>query len=370
MFDEKLTLARALAKVTKTAERVRDRIPYRTVDGVFDDWSDTDISWWTNGFWPGLLWLTWRETGDRNLATWAEGVEGRLDQALIEHVGLHHDVGFMWYISSGARYRLIGGESARTRTLHAANVLAGRFNLAGRFLRAWNDDKTGWAIIDCLMNLPLLYWATTETGDPRFRQIAEAHTATVLQHFLYPDGSSRHIVEFDASTGAYLRTHAGQGYSDTSAWSRGCAWALHGLALGAQYTGRADFLAGAEKVAGYFLANLPGDKVPIADFKAPQDRANHKDSSAAACAASGLLLLATLVPERSRQALLTGAKDIVASLAENYADWDGTEALLSHGCASYDNYRPGWEDTSLIYGDYYFLEALTRLNGKPGLFSL
>jgi len=369
MFDESETFDRALAKVTKTAQRVRDTIPYRTVGGKFDDWSQSDPSWWTNGFWPGLLWLTWRETKNPDLALWAEGVENRLDQTLEDYLGLHHDVGFMWQLSSVARYRLRGGETARRRGLHAANLLAGRFNLAGRFLRAWNDDRVGWAIIDCLMNLPLLYWASAETSDPRFRQIAEAHTETVMKNFLFSDGSSKHIVEFDPQTGAYVKNHAGQGYSEASAWSRGAAWALHGLALGARATGRTDFLAAAEKVAGFFLRSLPSDSVPRADFKAPQDEKNHKDSSAAACAAGGLLLLATLVPDAGlRAGFYQGARQIVASLTEHYTDWEGDEALILHGCGAYHNDRPGWEDTSLIYGDYFYLEALARLQGREGLF--
>ena len=370
MFDEKATLEQVLNKVARTAARVQDRIPYRTVNGVFDDWSQTDPSWWTNGFWPGLLWLAWRETKKPDLANWAEGVENRLDQTLEDYHGLHHDVGFMWYISSGARYRLVGGDSAKRRTLHAANLLAGRFNIVGRYIRAWNEDKVGWAIIDCLMNLPLLYWASAETGDPRFRHIAEAHTETAMHHFLYQDGSSKHIVEFDPHNGAYLKNHAGQGYSDNSAWSRGAAWAVHGLALGAFYTGRADFLAASEKVATFFLGNLPEDKVPGADFKAPVGSPNPKDSSAAAIAASGILLLSTLVLDESRKtAFASGAREIVTSLTKNYTNGEGDEALLRHGCVAYNTAdRPGWDDTSLIYGDYFYLEALVRLQGKDGLF--
>jgi unsaturated chondroitin disaccharide hydrolase len=368
MFDEKATLDRVLAKITRTAARVQDRIPYRTVDGRYDDMSERDISWWTNGFWPGLLWLTWRETRNPDLAKWAEGAETRLDRAFDEYFGLHHDVGFMWQLSSVARYKAFGDRNALRRGLKAANLLAGRFNLSGRFIRAWNEDKAGWAIIDCLMNLPILYWASAETGDPRFRQIAEAHTETVQTHFLHPDGSSKHIVEFDPWTGACLRAHGGQGYDEGSAWSRGAAWALHGFSLGARYTGRADFLASAEKVAGFFLSHLPEDRVPFADFKAPAAQNIHKDSSAASCAASGLLLLAGLESEEKRAAAIAGAREILASLTAGYTDWDGGEALLLHGCTAYHATEPEGSDTSLIYGDYFYLEALLRLQGKEGLF--
>jgi unsaturated chondroitin disaccharide hydrolase len=369
-FDEQATLGRALAKVTKTAGRVRDRIPYRSESGRFDDWSERDISWWTNGFWPGLLWLTYRETKNPELARWAEGAEKRMDGAFEDYIGLHHDVGFMWKPSSVARYEITGAQDARVRGLHAASLLAGRFNLAGRFIRAWNDDKVGWAIIDCLMNLPLLYWASEELGDPRFRQIAEAHTETVQRYFLFPDGSSKHIVEFDPASGAYVRNYGGQGYSETSAWSRGCAWALYGLSLGAYYAQRSDFLASAEFVAGFFLSHLPEDGVPFADFKAPAAENAYKDSSAGACAASGLLLLSTLVPPEKADALVVGARKILSGLTESCADWDGDEALLQHGCTAYHENTPGWRDTSLIYGDYFYLEALLRLQGREGLFQL
>jgi unsaturated chondroitin disaccharide hydrolase len=368
MFDEKACLEKALAKVAKTAARVRDTIPYRSVGGAYDDLSRSDIAWWTNGFWPGILWLAYRETKAPELAAWATGAEMRLDEALEGYVGLHHDVGFMWKLSSVARYAITGAEDARRRGLHAASLLAGRFNLAGRFIRAWNDDKVGWAIIDCLMNLPILYWASEESGDPRFRQIAEAHTETAQKHFLYPDGSSKHIVEFDPSSGAYVRNYGGQGYSDDSAWSRGCAWALYGLALGAKYAGRPDFLASAELVAHFFLDHLPADKVPLSDFKAPAAENVHRDSSAGACAASGLVLLSTLVPEARRSAYAEGARAILAGLEATCDAGEGDEALLTHGCTAFHETKPGWRDTSLIYGDYFFLEALLRLRGEDGLF--
>jgi Glycosyl Hydrolase Family 88. len=368
MFDDRAARERALAKLKRTASRVRDGIPYRTVDGRFDELSAKDISWWTNGFWPGLLWLAYRETREAELAAWAEGAEKRLDRALEAYLGLHHDVGFMWKLSSGSRYAITGAEDARTRALHAANLLAGRFNLAGRYIRAWNDDKVGWAIIDCLMNLPILYWASEETDDPRFRQIAEAHTETVLRHFIYPDGSAKHIVEFDPRSGAYVKNYGGQGYSEDSAWSRGCAWALHGLALGARYTGRPDFFAAAELVARFFLSHLPEDGVPLADFKAPAEAALPKDSSAGACAASGLIILSRLAPEDRKAYYLDGARTVLAGLEASCLAAESDEALLAHGCVAVHEAKPELRDTSLIYGDYFYLEALLGLAGKEGLF--
>ena len=217
------------------------------------------------------------------------------------------------------------------------------------------------------MNLPLLYWASEEIRDPRFSQIAVAHTETVMKHFLQADGSSRHIVEFDPVTGAYLRCHAGQGYSADSAWSRGCSWLFHGMALGAKYTGRPDFLAAAEHSARFFIGHLPEDQVPWSDFKAPVD-GQFKDSSAAAIAASGLLTLADLVPNSRKAYYMDAARRILASLAANYMAPTTDEALLMHGCVLYHATKPEDKDTSLIYGDYFFVEALIKLQGGQGLF--
>lgn len=371
MFNPQKTLSLTLDKLTKTASRIQGRIPYRTIDGQFDDITDRDITWWTNGFWAGLLWLAHGQTQDKRFAEWARQSEVHLDRALLDHFGLHHDVGFMWHLSAVAGYKVDGSKDSLRRGMMAATVLGSRFNLAGRFVRAWNSwgdnfQHTKWAIIDCLMNLPLLYWASEELKDPRFRHIAVAHTETVLRHFIYPDGSSRHIVEFDAENGGFIRCHRGQGYSEDSAWSRGCAWLVHGMALAARYTGRSDFLASAELAARYFLDNLPEDKVPWADFKAPTNK--HKDSSAGAIAASGILTLAELVPAQRKSYYIDGAKNMLSGLAKTCTAPDNDEALLTHGCVAYHWDKPGQQDTSLIYGDYFYLEALIKLQGGQGLF--
>jgi unsaturated chondroitin disaccharide hydrolase len=369
MFDAAATLDACLAKVVRTGTRIGGRLPYRTQDGRFDDHTDEKIASWTNGFWPGLLWLAHERTGDPRLAAWATESEVHLDRALHGFFDLHHDVGFMWHPSAVARHTRDRNRDSLRRGLLAATVLASRFNLAGRFIRAWNEHYTGWAIIDCLMNLPLLYWASAQTGDPRFRQIAIAHTETVIRHFLRADGSSRHIVEFDPEHGGFVRSHRGQGYADESAWSRGCSWLVHGLALAARSTGRADFLAAAEHGARYFLDHLPADRVPWCDFKAPGDQP--KDASAAAIAASGLLTLADLVPVDRRALYHDGAVGILASLAAHYRAPDTDEALLLHGCVAYHSASMNQaeeRDTTMIYADYFFVEALVKLQGGQGLF--
>jgi unsaturated chondroitin disaccharide hydrolase len=253
MFDQKEALERVLAKLEGTSARIGDTIPYRTINGVYNDLSG-DISWWTNGFWPGILWLAYRETKNETYAKLARGVEKRLDEALDDFYGLHHDVGFMWHISSVANYKLTGDKTAVKKGYVAASVLASRFNPAGNFIRAWNGEQnTGWAIIDCMMNLPILYWAADFMKDPRFTNIAVAHAETAMKNFIREDGSAKHICKFDPVTGEYVENYGGQGYSEQSSWGRGTAWALYGFALSSKYTGRKEFTDTAKKVANFFI---------------------------------------------------------------------------------------------------------------------
>lgn len=175
--------ARFEHKLRAVRERSAEKIPNRAVDGVHNNKifegnrDDADgICWWTNGFWAGMLWQAYHATHDDRYAEIARFTERTLDECFSCYYGLHHDVGFMWLPSAVADYRLTGDADARRRGLHAAQLLAGRFNPAG-YIRAWNDfpnpdtDTRGWAIIDCLFNIPLLYWASEETKDPRFKKL-------------------------------------------------------------------------------------------------------------------------------------------------------------------------------------------------------
>lgn len=368
MFDAKKVLELTLEKVDKTASRVKGGVPYRTINGIYDD-KENEIDWWTNGFWGGILWLAYRETNKKVYADYANELENKLDRVLNEFYGLHHDVGFMWKLTAVTNYTLTGNEESARRGYKAASVIASRFNPKGSFIKAWNgDDRNGWAIIDCMMNLSILYWAAKYMKDPHFANIAEAHAETAMKYFIRDDGSAKHICVFDPVTGEYLENLGGQGYGVNSAWSRGNAWALYGFALSAMYTGRKDFLDTSKRVANFFISHLPEDYVPFADFKAPKETNIHKDTSAAACAASGLLLLSKLVDKDESEAYATAAEKILESLYNNYTDWEHDEALLQKGCVAYFAENPDELETSLIYGDYFFLEALLRLNGKDGLF--
>jgi len=359
-----------LPKLLATRTRVGDGLPFVSVNGRWRErGGDKHRSWWTNGFWPGLCWLAFRETADEAWMDAARGCESRLDEALEWFEDLHHDVGFVWTLSSVASYRLTANEDSRRKALHAATLLAGRFNQAGRFIRAWNGRKqAGWAIVDSLMNLPLLHWASETTGDPRFAQVALAHADTALERILRPDGSVNHIVRFDPDSGAYIDSLAGQGYAAGSSWSRGQAWALYGFALSHRHSGLAPHLEAARRVADYFISQLGESGLPRVDFRAPPLPMD-LDSSAGAIAASGLLEIASLVPVAEAPAYRSAAARLLAALDFGCGSWalPDEEGLLLHGAHAWhhdDKIHPN--DTPIIYGDYFFTEAVLRLKSPSG----
>lgn len=352
-------------KVKRTSARIGANFPHASQGGAY---VLEPPHWWTAGFWPGLLWLLYEGSGEHNFRVIAEQCEQQLDAVLDGYDRLDHDLGFMWTLTSIANYKLNGSEQSRRRALKAANYLMGRFNLKGNYIRAWNpwqegEKNEGLAIIDCSMNVPLLYWAARESEDPRYYHVAEAHMGTVLSHFIRADGSVRHIVRFDPMTGHVAEYIGGQGYDAESAWSRGAAWAIYGLALASKHTGRQDYLDSAKRVAHFFLSQLPEDYVPVWDFRAPEETKVLRDSSAGACAACGLLLIAELVPDTESESYRKAGERILESLYRNYGTFqrEDEEGLILHGTSHYPSRKN--MDVPLIYGDYFFIEGLARLKG-------
>ena len=348
--------------------RVGDNIPYIPRDGKYHDLDSPDkIFWWTNGFWSGILWQMFNATGEECYRKAAEGVEKRLDETLSEFTGLHHDVGFMWLHTSVANYRLTGNAESRVRGLHAANLLAGRYNPAGEFIVAWNDDRPGWMIIDCMMNLPILYWAGKELDDPRFAYIAQAHADTCKTIGVRPDGSCNHISILDPNTGECLENPGGQGYAPGSSWSRGQSWALYGFALSHLHTGDQEYLDTAKKIAHYFIANLAmNDWLPLVDFRSPKDPVKY-DSTSAMCASCGLLEIAKHVGEYEKPLYIDAALKILRACDEAFNNWNPDEdSIVARGMGSY--HGTGFDvDAPIIYGDYFLTEAILRLLGKDFL---
>ena len=342
-----------------------DFIPYSTEN---DTWKPVKISWWTNGFWPALNWQMYLATGDGLFRDEAVRTEKMLDEVFRDYRVLSHDNGFMWLINSGVHFALEHNKDSFDRTLFAAKMLACRYNPNG-FIRAWQGrGREGWAIVDCLMNLPMLYWATDVTGDPRYKLMAMRHADTAMTAFIRPDGSSNHIVIFDPETGKVLDTPAGQGYAPGSCWSRGLSWAVYGYTLSYMATGKQEYLDTAKKTANHFILNLIDDPVPLCDFRQPAEPRIY-DTCAGAVAASGMLELGRILPEGEREPYIKAAVRTLRAIEERYTRWDkGTPALLTHCTAA-------WHDLptrhmTMIYADYFFIEAMYKLKGEERLFWL
>ncbi|WP_349944619.1 glycoside hydrolase family 88 protein [Lacrimispora sp. BS-2] len=361
-------------KFQAECERMGDKIPYRTIEGSYKtDYGETDIYWWTNGFWPGILWKMYHATGKDNYRKCAELAERKLDKALHDFMGLHHDIGFMWLHSAVADYRLTDSKESRTRGLLAANILAGRYNPAGKYIRAWNpecveegQDCTGWIIVDSMMNIPLLYWASKELKDPRFYYIAKAHADTVKRTLVRADGSCGHIACLNPDSGELTEIMAGQGYSAASSWSRGQSWILYGFALSYRYTKDPEYLDTAKRTAHYFISNISlTDYIPLCDFRQPK-KPVYWDASAGLCAACGLLEIAEHVEEQEKRLYRSHAEQIVKAVSERCCDWNPENDSVVQNC-KVDYHSTGNQQTDLIYADYFMAEAVLRLAEKDFL---
>lgn len=359
------TAAKLHAKMTYAVGKAHevDFMPYSTENG---QWKETSIGWWTNGFWPATMWQMYLATKDNLYREEAIRAEKMLDAALDDIETLSHDVGFMWLIQSGVRYALEGNKDSYLRTMRAAQHLACRFNPNG-FIRAWNGEgREGWAIVDCMMNLPLLYWASEVTGDPRFKLIAMKHADTTEQYFVRPDGSCNHIVIFDAETGEMLDNPGGQGYESGSSWSRGQAWALYGFALSYIHTGKQAYLDASKRVANYFISQITDDYIPRCDFRQPAEPVI-KDNTAGAVAACGLLTLAEQLPEKEAATYYEVAVKMLRAMEKECINWELNDPALLTKCTSAYHDIPGRHMT-MNYADYYFVEAINRLSGQELFF--
>lgn len=362
-------LAKVDAKMSKVAVRSRNKLPDGVdANGVHIDHSQTNPNGWTNGFFGGLCAMLYKHTGNEEYLKTLESNERLLDKAFLEEYALiHHDVGFMWYLSSGARYRMTKDSASRRRCFYAASCLMGRFISGGNFIKSWNVDKAyNWTIIDSLMNLPLLYWASQEFGDDRYKRAAIAHADNMLATHLRPDGSVIHIVEHDRDTGEKVRTWGGQGYADGSSWTRGQSWALYGFAISYIHTGDEKYLDASKRVANYFIANVCDEWIPRIDFRAPNEP-QYYDTTAGLCAACGLLELARLLPENEGGAYAYAAVKILRAVTERFANFDPeTDDMINGGSVAYPTEeRPNPKiHTSIIYGDFFYTEALLKLLGS------
>lgn len=362
-------------KLSKTAVKSRDKIPYSTVDGVHDNKCIDDIGWWTNGFWGGTMWLMYHMTGNEEYRKTAERSEVLLDEALKDYKSLHHDVGFMWHLTSGANYRLTGNQGSCIRNLFAASTLFSRYNIDGDYIRAWNGNwggeaNIGYSIIDCLMNLSLLYWASKEIGDDRFKKIAMRQMDMAMRDHIRPDGSTNHIVNHFPDKVGVKEIIGGQGYEATSCWTRGLAWAVYGSIISYIHAGKPEYLEAAKLTADYFIENCKKtDYKTLIDFCAPESPVYY-DSTAGVCAACGILEIAKYVSEEEGRRYTQEAINILKATDEFFCNYEeNQDALVLMGSERYPQDERGFKGLHIpiIYGDFFFVEAITKLKGSEFL---
>ena len=321
---------------------------------------------WTDGFWTGLLWLCYEYTKDEkfrkraeeNMASFLNRVEKRIELD-------HHDLGFLYIPSCVAGYKLTGSETGKRAGILAADKLMERFQEKGGFIQAWGalgarDNYR--LIIDCLLNIPLLYWATETTGDKKYADAAKRHYETACNYVIRDDASAYHTFYFDPETGAPLKGVTRQGYSDDSAWARGQAWGISGIPFNYRYTKDESAFNLFEGMTNYFLNRLPADDVCYWDLIFGDGSGQSRDSSAAAVAVCGIHEMMKYLPEtdEEKETYRRAMHGILRSLIQGYVNPDmhpGAPILL-HGVYSWHSGKG--VDEGNIWGDYFYMEALLR----------
>lgn len=354
-------------------KQVRENIQYFgngfpkpcTQDNVYPIGINTD---WTTGFYTGQCWLAYEATGETGFLHAAleqvDSFENRL--AVNENLD-HHDLGFLYTPSCVAAWKLTGNKKARRAALEAAERLTKRYQPVGKFLQAWGrvgDPSEYRLIIDCLLNVPLLWWAYEETGDTRYADIARSHTETAASTLFRDDGSTAHTCYLDPQNGAPVRVMTAQGYSPDSAWARGQAWGIIGMALAYRFTHNTEYLDKCRATADFFFRHLPVDEIPYWDLVFSEGD-EPRDSSAAAIAVCGVYEILPWLSGPEREAMQCQADRLLQALSKRcITPLLPGGGILGHGvyCKSsqYNTVKDYGVDECNLWGDYFYMEALTR----------
>jgi unsaturated chondroitin disaccharide hydrolase len=343
----------------------------------------TGLKDWTSGFWAGDLWYVYEYT--KNQKWKEEATKWTVTLKDNQFNKGTHDLGFMMFCSYGNAYRLTGNKAYRDILIQSAKSLSSRYSPVTKCIESWDerlswDGKTLWkypVIIDNMMNLELLFWATKQTGDSSYYKIAVSHANATMKNHVRPDFSTYHVVNYDEKTGAVLNKQTCQGFSDNSTWARGQAWAIYGFTIMYRETRDKKYLDLAQNLANFFLNNksLPKDKIPLWDFNVNQagytpqwryDKEKYsnpipRDASAAAITASALLEISTYLPKGKSNYYKSNANQILSSLSSStYLAVPNTNNnfLIKHSVGSLPHQNE--IDAPLCYADYYYLEALLR----------
>jgi unsaturated chondroitin disaccharide hydrolase len=356
-----------LAQASKTAAGIIDysRIPRSIANGK-TEWRTVDRRDWTAGFWPGIEWYLYEYTKDDVWKTRADKTQQTL-APLVDSSAIDHDMGFVMYTSYGNGYRLTNNSEYKKILLRAADTLARLFNPKVGTILSWPREVAGvdWpknhnTIMDNMINLELLFWASKNGGSKSLYDIAVSHATTTMNNHFRPDYTSYHVVVYDTATGKKIKGITHQGYADNSMWARGQSWAIYGFTMSYRESKKPEFLDFAQKVSDVYLQQLPADLIPYWDFNAPDIPNAPRDASAACVVASALLELSTFVQDKDKAKMYRDkAEAMLKELSSpRYQSGSVNNAFLLHSTG----HKPagGEIDASIIYADYYYIEALLR----------
>lgn len=358
-----------LSKATEQAKLLaaylineKDKLP-RTLDKD-GNLVTAKSSWWTSGFFSGTLWYLYEATGDTILLNYAKEYTSRVENE--QYNKGDHDVGFMLNCSFGNGYRLTGDESYKKVLLTGAESLSTRFSEKTGVIRSWDWNVDVWqypVIIDNMMNLELLEWASKNSDSTKYAMIAESHADVTMREHFREDYSCYHVVSYDPETGKPEIKQTRQGFADESAWARGEAWALYGYVMMYRESGEKRYLTQAENIAKFILDHprLPKDGIPYWDFDAPDIPDAKRDASAAAIMASAFIELSTTTEaDLSSKCLTIARKQLETLSSDEYFAQKGTNGnfILKHSVGSLPENSE--VDVPLTYADYYYIEALLR----------
>lgn len=359
---------RQAGKTIQTLPADSSLIP-RSIPNGKTEWRLVNYRDWTSGFWPGILWYAYEYTHD---TVWKQQAQ-RYSRALfplVDSAAIDHDLGFQVFNSIGNGYRLTQDPAYKTVLLRAADTLAKLFNPKVGTILSWPREVPGvdWplrhnTIMDNMINLELLFWAAKNGGNKNLYNMAVKHAETTMQNHFRPDHTSYHVVVYDTATGKKLKGITHQGYSDSSMWARGQSWAIYGFTMVYRETKDKRFMEFAQQVTDVYLKKLPADCIPYWDFNAPDIPEAPRDASAAAVTAAALLELSSfdsLTNAAKGQEYRQKAVQMLRTLSTGkYQSRQANNAFLLHSTGHKPN--GGEIDASIIYADYYYLEASLRL---------
>lgn len=357
-------LSSAEKQYTLMAEKYIDQdsiLPRSFVNG---EMTTSDSRWWTSGFFPGSLWYLYEANREEDMLTYAKNYTARIERE--KYTTDNHDVGFMLYCSFGNGLRLTGDNTYRDVLRIGAQSLATRYNPQVGLIRSWDFDEHKWqypVIIDNMMNLELLLWASKAFNDPSLKELSLSHADLTMKHHYREDMSCYHVVSYDTITGLPHAKQTHQGYANESTWTRGQAWGLYGYTYMYRETGEKKYLDFAEKIASYLInhPHMPEDYIPYWDFDDPAIPNALRDVSAATVMASALTELSLYVDEKTsndyrkiveKQIRTLASPQYTAAIGEN------GNFILKHSVGSLPFQSE--VDVPLTYADYYYLETLIR----------